>query len=431
METYVCKAPSGPLDASLSLPGSKSLTNRALIIAALADGESVLSNALFAEDTEIMLHALEQLGVPIEASPASCRLTIRGGDGAFPESEGNLFCGNSGTSIRFLAAMLATGVGRFELDGKPRMRERPIGDLMDVLASLGSRVEYGEATGFPPVVLHANRIAGGHVGFRNPPSSQMVSALLMASPLADSDMMIQVVGKLISRPYIDMTISVMEQFGVTGLAQYGDDARFIIPPQRYVGTSFNVEPDASNATYFLAAAAIAGGRVTVPGLTRASMQGDVRFADVLGSMGCRVQFDDDGVTVERDQAAPLCAVDIDLTDMPDTAQTLAVVSLFAVGETVMRGLSSLRVKETDRLQALENELSKLGASVSTDDESIRITPPDHWQSAVIETYDDHRMAMSFALAGLRGNDVTILDPGCCSKTFPTFFDVFEKMLQTA
>lgn len=431
VDSYRCRAARGPLHASVSVPGSKSLTNRALLLAAVADGETVMENALFADDTVIMMDCLGQLGVTLHRDAARARIRVEGSGGAFPATESNLYCGNSGTSIRFLGAMLAAGVGRFELDGKPRMRERPIGALMDVLNSQGAGVEYGGQVGYPPVILHANRLSGGHIGFRDPPSSQMVSALLMASPLGLSDMMIQIVGRLISRPYVDMTLSVMERFGVSAVSQFGDDARFIVPPQRYSGTTYDVEPDASNATYFLAAAAIAGGSVTIPGLGRNSVQGDVGFLRVLESMGCDSIVASDSVTVTRGESTPLTAVDVDLSDMPDTAQTLSVIAMFARGKTELRGLASLRVKETDRLSALEAELRKLGASVETGSSWIRITPPSTWRAAQIETYDDHRMAMSFALAGLHGAEVEIKDPTCCAKTFPDYFPTLDSLLDSA
>lgn len=430
MQVYECKPINHPLDATVTLPGSKSITNRALIVAALADGNSVLTDALLAEDTRLMIDVLRALGIAITVDEAECAIEVTGCGGHLPASEADLFCGNAGTVMRFCAAMAATAVGTFRLDGVARMRERPIGGLVEMLRALGAGVEYAESEGFPPIVVRASGLRGGHVGLESPESSQHVSALLLAAPYAMRDVMIEVTGGLPSAPYVKMTSAVMYRFDVGVLESYtGDGARLIVAaPQRYQAKTFAVEPDASNATYFLAAAAIAGGRVTVTGLGTDSIQGDIGFAATLQRMGCSVERSPSELTVVGPQDGKrLQGIDVDLGDMPDTAQTLAVLSLFAEGPTTIQGVANLRVKETDRLAALRTELTKLGATVELMPEGMRIDPPAEIRPAAIDTYDDHRMAMSFALVGLRQAGIAINNPDCCGKTFPDFFDRFERM----
>jgi 3-phosphoshikimate 1-carboxyvinyltransferase len=425
---YRCQPVSHPLDVAVRLPGSKSITNRALIAAALADGDSVLTGMLWAEDTRLMIEALRTCGIAIATDEKGCAAEVTGCRGQLPVSEAALFCGNSGTTIRFCASLVALGHGRFELDGVERMRERPIGGLVDVLRVMGPGVEYPQREGYPPIVVYANGLSGGHVAFDSPASSQFVSGLLLVAPYSMRDVLIDVTGSIPSATYLNMTTSVMDRFGVAVIEQYQPrEAEFIVAaPQRYQGSTFAVEPDASNATYFLAAPAIAGGRLAVEGLGTESIQGDARFVDVLERMGCSVEREPTRLTVAGPPAGErLCGIDVDLNEMPDTVQTLAVVALFADGPTTIRNVPNLRVKETDRLSALHRELAKLGANVEESADGLRIEPPARLEPAAIDTYDDHRMAMSFALAGLRVEGLAINDPECCGKTFPDFFERFE------
>jgi len=431
MDEYRCQPAGGPIEAVVRLPGSKSLTNRALIAAALADGVSVLDGLLLAEDTRLMIDALRALGVAVTVDEAACRAEVTGCRGHLPASEARLLCGNSGTTLRFGAALVALSHGRFELDGVERMRRRPIGPLADALRRLGAAVEYPGEEGYPPIVVHARGLSGGEVRFDSPASSQWISALLLVAPYAASDVFLEISGEVPSEPYLDMTLAVMERFGVMALAPDGAPAgRFIVPaPQRYTGTTLAIEPDASNATYFLAAAAVCGGRVTVEGLGTGSVQGDVHFVALLEQMGCRAAREPDRLTVESPPAGErLRGIDVDLSAMPDTVPTLAVLALFAEGPTTIRNVANLRIKETDRLAALRVELSKLGATVEERPDGLSITPAEI-NGATIDTYADHRMAMSFALAGLGCPGVTIRDPQCCQKTFPDFFERFEQLIR--
>lgn len=428
MTSYQCQPAILPLDATVSLPGSKSHTNRALIAAGLADGTSLLTGILPAEDTELMIEALRALGISVEVDAENCVAEVTGCGGHLPVDEATLNCGNAGTVMRFCTALAALGSGVYELDGTPRMRQRPIGDLAGVLQSLGTGVEYLASEGFPPLRVHGSGLSGGYVAFHAPPSSQLVSALLLVAPYAAGDVFIDVDGPRPSRPYLKMTTRVMEQFGVAVVEQYSEKIdKFIVEAsQRYGAATLPIEPDASNATYFLAAPAIAGGRVTVKGLGTDSIQGDVRFVDVLERMGCRVERGPARLIVVGPTGGErLRGVTVDLNDMPDTVQTLAVVALFADSATEISNVENLRIKETDRLSALTRELTKLGATVEESPAGLRIRPPKEIKPAAIDTYNDHRMAMSFALVGLKIPGVTINDPECCAKTFPDFFGRFE------
>ncbi len=418
-----------PLDKVVRLPGSKSLTNRALIVSALADGRSTLSGALFSDDTELMIAALGTLGIRVKADREKETIVVDGCRGQVPATDGDLFCGNSGTTIRFCTAFCALGSGSYKLDGIDRMRQRPIGDLVNALRTMGPVVGYEDKDGYPPVVVRGGGIRSSIVGFDTVSSSQYISALLMVAPYSQGDIFIQI-RDLISVPYVSMTVKLMDSFGVTVVEKVeGTSARYIVPaPQRYTARDFSIEPDASNASYFLAAPAVAGGVVTVEGLGTGSVQGDVNFVDVLEKMGCRIDKKLNLLRVEGPPAGQkLSGVDVDLNDMPDIAQTLAVVALFAEGPTSIRNVGSLRVKETDRLEALRNELVKFGARVELCSDAITIYPPEAPTPARVETYDDHRMAMSFSLAALVVPDVEILDPTCVNKTFPDFFDRFEAL----
>ncbi len=418
-----------PLDATVRIPGSKSLTNRALTIAALADGTSTLSGALFSDDTELMIACLQVLGIRVETDLAAERIVVHGCGGNIPATDGELYCGNSGTTIRFCTALCALGNGQYTLDGNDRMRQRPIADLVGALRTTGAVIGYDNIDGFPPITVRGGGLRTSKIIMIAPPSSQYVSAILMAAPYATGDIFLEV-NETISAPYLSMTTKTMEAFGAAVITRQTDSTmRFVVPaPQRYTAQKLTIEPDASNASYFLAAPAIAGGSVTIENLGTESIQGDVHFVDVLEQMGCKVERKPNSTTVQA--AANLKGINIDLNDMPDTAQTLAVVALFAEGPTIIRNVGSLRVKETDRLSALSNELKKLGADVYTTEDSIEITPPETIQPASIRTYDDHRMAMSFALAGLKVEGIAIEDPTCVNKTFPDYFARFEKMCKS-
>lgn len=430
MSSYHCSPAAGSIDATVTVPGSKSITNRALVAAALADGNSLLTGPLLAEDTYLMIEALRTLGIAITVDEADCAIEITGCRDYIPAGEAKLFCGNAGTVMRFCTALTALGHGRFELDGVERMRQRPIGELVDVLRALGSGVEYPGSEGYPPIAVYASGLSGGQVSFHSPDSTQFVSALLLAAPYARGDVFIELTGEVPSIPYLKLTTAVMENFEVAVIEQHDSTStKYIVAaPQRYRGVGYAVEPDASNATYFLTASAIAGGRVTVEGLGTDSIQGDWRFVDVLEQMGCRIERSPKRLTVIGPaKGQGLRGIDVDLSDMPDTVQTLAVLALFADGPTTIRNIGNLRIKETDRLAALNNELTKLGAAVEERPDGLQITPPARIAAAAIDTYNDHRMAMSFALSGLKCPGMVINDPECCGKTFPDFFDRFERL----
>ncbi len=425
---YRCQPVKEPIDAVVTLPGSKSITNRVLLVAALADGTSILRGVLVAEDTRLMVSALGKLGIVVTLDETDCVAEVTGCRGRLPNEEADIFCGNAGTVMRFCTALTALGHGRFQLDGVERLRSRPIGGLADALQSLGTGVEYLSTQGCPPIAVRARGLRGGQVSFDSPPSSQLVSALLLVAPYAAQDIFIETAGDVPSVPYLKMTTAVMQRFGVAVIEQYEETStKFIVAaPQRYQATAYMVEPDASNATYFLAAPAIVGGRLTVEGLGTASIQGDACFVDVLERMGCRIDRAPTRLTVHAPpQGERLRGIEVDLNDMPDTVQTLAVVALFADGPTVIHNVANLRLKETDRLAALRCELTKLGARVEERADGLRIEPPDRPVPAEIDTYDDHRMAMSFALAGLKCPGIVIHHAECCSKTFPEYFDRLE------
>ncbi len=403
-------------------PGSKSITNRALICAALAEGKSSLRGALVSEDTEVMVEALRRLGIEVRWDEAGGNLAVSGCGGAVPAREADLYIANSGTSVRFLTALVALGHGRFRLDGTPRMRERPIHDLVEGLAQLGVRVRSEAGNGCPPVVVDADGMGGGKAKIRGDISSQFLSGLLMAAPYALRPVELTVEGELVSQPYVRLTLEVMKAFGVDVPAE--DLRQFSIARGRYRGREYDVEPDATAASYFFAIAAITGGEVTVEGLSREGPQGDVAFCDCLAKMGCEVRDAGDSITVV---GRPLRGITIDMNAISDTAQTLAAVALFANGPTTITGVAHIRHKETDRIGSLATELRKLGAQVDELPDGLRIVPgPLH--GAQIETYKDHRMAMSLALVGLRVPGVTILDPRCTEKTYPRFFEDLGRLV---
>ena len=407
----------GPLDAVIRPPGSKSITNRALVCAALADGMSVLEGALESEDTQVMIESLRRLGLSVEHDADAATLTVTGGAGAVPRTEADLFVANSGTTIRFLTSMLAACHGTFRLDGIQRMRERPIADLIDALNQLGGHVTSETDNGCPPVRIDGSGLDGGRATIRGDISSQFLSGLLMASPAARGDVELVVDGELVSQPYVTMTLAVMEAFGIQVSA--GDLTRFMISHGNgYRAARYAIEPDASAASYFWGAAAIAGGRVLVEGLTRDALQGDVAFCDCLASMGCAVEHRPEGIQVT---GGALHGIDIDMTSISDTVQTLSAVALFADGPTTITGVAHIRHKETDRIGALARELRRVGAKVDELPDGLRISPRP-LQGAEIVTYNDHRMAMSLALVGLRTPGIVILDPSCTRKTYPGFFN---------
>ncbi|MEO8260109.1 MAG: 3-phosphoshikimate 1-carboxyvinyltransferase [Acidobacteriota bacterium] len=408
----------GPLDAVVDLPGSKSYTNRALLIAALASGQSRITDALSSDDTRYMRSALGTLGVRIEDADAHT-FVVDGIDGRFPVSGATLDIGGAGTAARFLTAAVAIGDGTFVVDGSAAMRKRPIQPLIDGLAQLGVTIAARAGNGCPPVVVQAAGIPGGRARMRGDLSSQYFSALLMAAPYAARDVEIEVDGDLVSGPYVTMTLSTMAEFGVT--AERAGDRWFRVPAgQRYQPRRYAVEPDASAASYFFAAAAVTGGRVVVPRLGSRSAQGDLGLLDVLRRMGCAVRIEADSITV---QGPPrLSAVDGDFTRMGDVATTLMAIAPFADGPVTIRGIAQTHYEESDRPVAAATELRRMGLRVDSHWDSMTIHP-GRPQPCDVQTYDDHRIAMSFAITGLRAPGIRIANPECVSKTFPRFFDV--------
>lgn len=415
--------PRGELDATVRVPGSKSITNRALVAAALAGGESTLLGALASDDTDAMRECLAALGAPTET--AGGNWIVHGVGGRLVQPSQPLDARASGTTARFLTAVATLAPGPVTIDGTPRMRERPIDDLVRALEALGARIEILGREGCPPVRAAGGGLAGGRAALDARRSSQFVSAVLLAAPYARSEVILELTeGALVSRPYVDLTLQVMGEFGAE--ADWTDARTLRVAAGRpYVPRTYTVEPDASAATYPLAAAAIAGGRASVRGIPLSSRQADLAFLDVLGQMGCEVRRDAEAVEV---RAAPgaLRGIDVDMNTMPDAALTLAVVALFAQGTTRIRNVANLRIKETDRLSALEQELRKLGARAKADADGIEIAPGP-LSGAEIETYDDHRMAMAFALAGLRVPGVVIRNPACVTKTWPDYFETLARL----
>lgn len=418
-----------PPDAAVPVPGSKSITNRALLIAALADARSILEGALFSDDTEAMAMAWRKLGVAIGEDPAAHRFTIDGCGGRWrrsPDALVDLDVRGAGTAMRFLTAAVCLGHGRYRLDGVPRMRERPIQDLLLALTQLGAHVCSERDNGCPPVLVEASGLRGGTTVVAGDKSSQFVSALLMAAPYAHQDVIVEVRGKLIARPYVEMTLAVMSDFGIV-CAREGDQ-RFRVPSgQPYRGRRYHIEPDASAAHYFLAAAALTAGRVRIEGLGKHSRQGDVRFADVLAAMGARVDQGEDFIEVNGPPPpGRLQGIDVDMNDISDTVLTLAALAPFASSPVRIRNVAHIRLQESDRLHAAATELIRLGVSVTEFDDGLDIQP-SAVHPATVNTYEDHRMAMSFALIGLRQPGIRIADPACVVKTFPDYFERLESL----
>jgi 3-phosphoshikimate 1-carboxyvinyltransferase len=406
---------------TVRMPGSKSISNRALLLSALAEGSTLLVDLLDADDTRVMREAMTALGVALAATGDGLR--VDGCAGRFPARAARLSLGNAGTAFRSLTAALAFADGRYELDGVARMRERPIGDLVDALNDLGARIQYVDRAGFPPLRIEpARSLRAARVAVRGDVSSQFLSGLLMAAPMIapPEGLRIGVQGTLISQPYVKMTIALMQRFGVVVREDRGE---FVVPAGVYRSPGrFVVEGDASGASYFLALGAIAGGPVRVDGVGRGSVQGDVRFADALAAMGARIEVGEHHVTARAPEGGRLRGIDADFNHIPDAAMTIAVVALFADGPSTLRNIGSWRVKETDRIAAMAAELRKLGAGVEEGADWLRVTPPGTWCEAGIDTYDDHRIAMCFSLAAVGGLPVHIRDPQCVAKTFPDYFE---------
>ncbi len=419
-----------PVDATVRVPGSKSITNRALILAALADGTSTIENPLFSDDSYHLMDALVRLGLRVEADRDVGTIVVGGGGGAIPAREADLFVGNAGTAARFLPPVLALGEGPYTVDGVPRMRERPVRDLVEAMRALGAEVGYaGEEEGrFPLVVGGGGRghsgLRGGEARVRGTESSQFLSGLLMAAPYSDEPVTLRVEGGLVSRPYVGITAGLMRDFGVEVAEEGG---AFAVPKGVYRARPFAVEPDASGASYFFAAAALTGGRVEVPGLGRGASQGDVRFVEVLGEMGCAVEVGDGGVEVRGPGAGRLRGVSVDMNDISDTMMTLAAIAPFAEGPTTIENVAHTRHQETDRIAAVVAELSRLGVRVEERPDGLKVWPTDAVEPALVRTYGDHRMAMAFSLVGLEAPGIRIQQPSCVTKTLPEFFDLLGSL----
>ncbi len=410
-----------PVSGAVRVPGSKSITNRALLIAGLADGRSRIDGALFSDDTQYLAESLRRLGVAVSEESADERFTVDGAGGHFPALRADLFTGNAGTATRFLVAAVCLGNGVYRIDGSERMRERPIRTLLDGLRQIGANIEDERGTGCPPVIVHAHGLEGGSVSMNGSVSSQYFSALMLAGPLTKHGLTIKVDGELVSRPFVALTAAVMRAFGAH--AGVSSDYREIQVPgsQRYESRDYRVEPDATSASYFYAAAAITGGTVRVDGLSAESVQGDIEFVRVLERMGCRAVRTADAI--ELHGPASLRGIDVDMADISDTSLTLAAIAPFASSPVTIRGVAHSRAQETDRVAAMATELRKIGVTVDEHEDGWTIYPARP-TGGEIATYDDHRMAMSFAVLGLRVPGITILDPGCVKKTFPDFWDRF-------
>ena len=409
----------------IKLIGSKSLSNRALLIASLAKGETKITNLLDSDDTRYMLDALKLLGIDYTLSDDRESCIIKGNGGVFnSNSLKEIYLGNAGTAMRPLCACLTLGKGEFILTGEERMKERPIGHLIDALKEGGADIEYLENISYPPIHIKANGLKGGDISIDGSISSQFLTALLIASPMAQNDTTISIIGELVSKPYIDITIDIMKTFGVE-VINNGYKTFSIKSNQIYKSVAhFMVEGDASGASYFLSAGAIGGGKITVKGVGKNSIQGDKDFAYVLEKMGAKVEWGDDFISVSRGE---LNGIDMDFNHIPDAAMTIATTALFAKGTTTLRNIYNWRVKETDRLYAMATELKKVGAIIIEGEDYLQITPPKEIKHASIDTYNDHRMAMCFSLLAFCDNSVTINEPECTSKTFPTYFKVLDSI----
>ncbi|MGP1834407.1 3-phosphoshikimate 1-carboxyvinyltransferase [Shewanella frigidimarina] len=413
------------INGEINIPGSKSISNRVLLLATLARGSTTLTNLLDSDDIRYMLASLKQLGIQYTLSEDKTECVVEGNEGPISSASAqSLFLGNAGTAMRPLCAALTLGQGEFTLTGEPRMEERPIGDLVDALRQLGADVTYLKNDGFPPLTINATGLNGGDVEIAGDLSSQFLTALLMVAPLTKDSVNIKIKGELVSKPYIDITIALMKQFGVEVINhQY---QRFEIKAgQHYVSPGkVLVEGDASSASYFLAAGAIKGGEVKVTGVGRLSIQGDVKFADALAQMGADIEWGDDYIIARK---STLTAIEMDMNHIPDAAMTIATAALFATGTTKLTNIYNWRIKETDRLAAMATELRKVGAIVEEGHDYITITPPVELNTAAIDTYNDHRMAMCFSMMAFADCGITINDPDCTSKTFPDYFVQFTQL----
>jgi 3-phosphoshikimate 1-carboxyvinyltransferase len=425
VDTIAIPALNRPVDATVEIPGSKSLTNRALLVAALAQGDSILENALFSEDSEYFAKCVEQLGIPITLNPQLAQIQVAGRGGEIPAKQADLFVGLAGTAARFISALVALGNGEYRLDGVPRMRERPMGDLLTVLQTGGATVNFEGNSGFMPYTVYSRQFAGGNFRLKANQTSQQLSALLMIAPYAQQDTIVEVEGTLVSQSYVKMTCRLMADFGVEAI-QIGDNKFQIKAGQRYQARHYTVEPDASNASYFFAAAAVTGGRVRVKHLTKQSCQGDILWLNVLEQMGCEIKDGDDYTEVTGPKQ--LQGIDIDMNDISDLVQTLGAIAPFASSPITIRNVEHIRYKETDRIKAVVTELRRLGVEVEEFADRLKIEPGPITPAA-IETYHDHRMAMAFAVTGLKIPGIVIKDPGCTAKTFPDYFTRFFQMLE--
>jgi 3-phosphoshikimate 1-carboxyvinyltransferase len=414
----------GALKAVLSLPGSKSITNRALMMSALARGNTRLSNFLFSDDTVFMARALESAGISVKSDENNKTCEVAGG--LLPSGGLSVFLGNAGTAVRFLTSYFTLGSGLYRIDGDERMRKRPIKDLLDALAQLGCDIRSENSNGCPPVIINANGLEGGKCTVAGENSSQYISSVLMASPYSRKGVTVETAGRVASGPYIEMTMAMMNQFRVKcardGLREFRIGPGEYISPREYL-----IEPDASSSSYFLAGAAVLGGEIVLRGLGSGSIQGDAKFASVLEKMGCGVEIGIDSIKLSSD--GRLRGISIDMNDIPDMAMTLAVTALFAEGSTAIKNVPNLRIKESDRISALSAELKKLGAGIKENADGIEIFPASLYNSAVINTYNDHRIAMSFSIAGLMIDGIEIDNPSCVSKTFPDYFEYFGRVFE--
>jgi len=420
----------GPVNADARLPGSKSLANRALLAAALADGRSTIHNVPECDDVDRMIAALQELGVAIQHDPASGRTTLDGVRGQWPSDEAAFDAGGAGTVLRFLTAAVCVGQGDFSIDGAPQLRARPIGGLIDALRQLGVAIQYDDRAGHCPITVTASGLAGGLVHLDASESSQFLSALLLAAPYARRDVLIDTAGPLRSRPFVAMTEHVMRAFGAATI--FDGQSRWIVPGmQRYTAADYAVEPDATAASYFLGLAALTGGRIRIRGLSGRAPQGDMRALDLLESMGCAAAPTSDGVTLSAPAGAAIRAIDADFGDTPDLVPTFAVLAMFADAPSRFRGVPHLRLKESDRLYTVAEGVQRLGGKITIHDDGLTIAPAARPTPAIINTYDDHRIAMAFAMATARVDEVTIQPASCVSKSFPGFWAEWRRVTGTA
>lgn len=416
---------SRPVCGTIRPPGSKSITNRALVCAAIAKGTSRLSGVLDSDDTRVMVAGLRSLGVSVTTNWERNLLSVEGTAGRIPATAATIDCQASGTTMRFLAALASLGNGRYLLDGTARMRQRPIGDLLEALTGLGVHAKAGSPNACPPVTIESRGVQTATTTIASGTSSQFASGLALAAPCMPNGLTLNLAGTLVSTPYLQLTRKVLEAFG--GQCVVHDEMQWQIAPTGYVAREYTIEPDASAASYFAAAAAITGGTISIEGLSQKSLQGDVAFCTALERMGCAVEWTTENITV---RGGPLRGIDIDMNAISDTVMTLAVVALFASGPTNIRNVAHIRDKETDRISDLTRELQRLGADVEERSDGLTITPAP-LRPATIQTYDDHRMAMSLALTGLRSAGVTILDPSCVGKTFPRYWEVLDSLVASS